>query len=294
MSNLSIEFPEPSSTPASGVWCQLPSSGERLVISSVRIKNASAAGIYVVRLSSSLAPAGSRVTITDVSIEQCSYGMKLERLLSPEVSNSHVTSCSVDGVHLSRCHRAQILQNRLDECRGSGVVALYSPFATIHGNHVSGSHKGGITIGGGAPNWETSHSPVISQNVVTGSGLYGITLDLTERGRPGLPVPIHAIVQDNICTDNLGSGVNVTCSSDVRLVRNDFRRNANGISLSTRDTFIAENVIVRNKKWGIAIYGRPGSPYGDHTIGVNDIHNNVLGSYYVAPGLSKSVVFEGR
>lgn len=300
VSSLSIDFEHRASgaQPLAGIACSIEGNDRFWIrLQGISVRNATGPGIRVA--GNAVVPTGNSVgavaRISSTRISNCRYGVQIMGIAGIRIENALISNCSANGINAKLCSNLTVISNRIDSCKGHGILILYSDNCVVQGNSSSNNAGGGITLGGGDPHLRVTRGVNVAGNTVIQNGLNGISVDVTQNGRPGVPLPVDAVVQRNTCVRNRKAGINVTCSSDVKLLGNRCASNDNGITLSTRDTTVRGNLCNKNRAWGVAMFsdGKTGL-YGGHRVGPNNVSGNGRGSYFVAAGLAGRVQFSKR
>lgn len=217
------------------------------------------------------------------TIRGCRYGVRVNRVSGMKFRALKVSGSEVNGLHLDLAGRSVIEDCQARENGGHGIVLLYSSGSAVRHCRAEGNGRGGITFGGGRPDYEPTVDAVAVRNTCSGNALNGISLDTTLEKAPGVPVPMGAVVRDNVCENNKLNGINVNCSSDVKLTGNTCSGNQNGIGVSSWGATLSNNTCVGNRVSGIALFGSENQTlYGGHTVLKNDVSDNEAGGYRVA------------
>lgn len=164
----------------------------------------------------------------------------------------------------------------------------------------SGFSATGIQIGGGDPTYNVAAGFTIANNVVKDAWNYGISIDPTLTGSPGVVQTAHGTISGNICTNNGtrafasdpvtngGSGIYLHQAAQVAVTGNVCRSNQRaGIIDDGLDNIITGNDLISNGSYGVEIRCASGETKGRSTIGPNNYVGNptdVFTSQYAISG----------
>lgn len=224
-----------------------------------------------------------RIAIADSTVDNCgNYGVYLT------TGSAVITQCTISG------NRNGLMGNEVDDVTVAscliednvrhGIVFVYSSRWHVRdcrccNNGLAKGNGWGITAGGiyKDPFPPPNHDFTITDNVCTGNGAGGITLDPTVRQEGDVIQVQNATVSGNVCSQAARfHGINLSHARDVVISNNVCRNNPySGIQVSSSSHVLIQGNICTQNDYGIGLSSTTtAKDPGHHVLGINMLYDN--------------------
>ncbi len=291
----------PTDLAVSGV--SVAAGGGLVVLSNLTVEDLTGDGLVLTGEQDPTQPAtGEVVLLRDCVVRRCARGARVHGVGRLQVERGLFSRNSSVGLQIDNCTDFQVSQTQFNgngarpHTAGDGCVILYSQRFRIVDVMAAQNTGCGINLGGGDPARSPNFGWTVSRTRCLGNGLHGITVDPTVRGREGVPVESHGMIDALSARSNKGSGVNVTCAASVDivdLVATDNQQD--GLAIASANVVVSSARVLDNRGYGLALYGGQHRPrYGGHRLQRITSHGNGSGSVYVNRWLTPAPILDGR